>query len=236
MVVVVTAVLRTDVVVGAPSSGGEVGEELIAIVTPTARAQSAAKTTTRRLVIFIRPRGTSVSSFVAEPLLRTSRHPVTETGEGPIGLFGAFGTVVVEAGTDPLAVVAAAFSDAAFLAAAFLAAALATAAAFATAADALGATVVVVEEPTVEVTVVDATVVVVTEDVVRQAGVVIVSESSVTAPFRASTRPSIFTPVVTVMLCIARIVPTKFESVPSVAELPTCQKTLQACAPLIKLI
>ena len=30
-------------------------------------------------------------------------------------------------------------------------------------------------------------------------------------------------------------VPTKLEPVPSVAELPTCQKTLQACAPLVRL-
>lgn len=32
----------------------------------------------------------------------------------------------------------------------------------------------------------------------------------------------------------ARIFPTKFVAVPSVAELPTCQNTLQALAPLIK--
>jgi hypothetical protein len=63
---------------------------------------------------------------------------------------------------------------------------------------------------------------------------VIVSVSSVTAPFRASTRPSIVTPVVTVMLVSARIVPRKVEPVPSVAELPTCQKTLQDWAPLIR--
>ena len=31
------------------------------------------------------------------------------------------------------------------------------------------------------------------------------------------------------------IVPRNVEPVPSVAELPTCQKTLQACAPLIRL-
>ena len=30
----------------------------------------------------------------------------------------------------------------------------------------------------------------------------------------------------------ARTVPTKVEPTPSVADLPTCQKTLQACAPL----
>ena len=62
----------------------------------------------------------------------------------------------------------------------------------------------------------------------------IVFVSSVTAPFRASTRPSTVAPVVTVMLVSARIVPRKLEPVPSVAELPTCQKTLQAWAPLIR--
>jgi hypothetical protein len=70
-------------------------------------------------------------------------------------------------------------------------------------------------------------------DVVAQLDGVMVSESSVTAPFSARTRPAIVTFVVTVMLWLARIVPTKLESVPSVAELPTCQNTLQAWAPLI---
>ena len=60
----------------------------------------------------------------------------------------------------------------------------------------------------------------------------IVSLSSVTAPLRASTRPSIVTPVVTVMLVSARMLPRKVEPVPSVAELPTCQKTLHERAPL----
>ncbi len=71
--------------------------------------------------------------------------------------------------------------------------------------------------------------------VVPQVDFVIVSVSSVTAPFRANTRPSIVTPVVTVMLVNARMVPTKVEPVPSVAELPTCQNTLQDWAPLIRL-
>jgi hypothetical protein len=65
---------------------------------------------------------------------------------------------------------------------------------------------------------------------------VIVSVSSVTAPLRASTRPSTVVPVVTVMLVSAMMVPRNVEPVPSVAELPTCQKTLQDCAPLIRLI
>jgi hypothetical protein len=58
-----------------------------------------------------------------------------------------------------------------------------------------------------------------------------VSESSVTAPLRANTRPSTVTPVVTVADVRAISVPTKVELVPSVAELPTCQKTLHAWAP-----
>ena len=40
-------------------------------------------------------------------------------------------------------------------------------------------------------------------------------------------------PVVTVMLVRARILPAKLVPVPSVAELPTCQKTLHSWAPLI---
>ena len=63
---------------------------------------------------------------------------------------------------------------------------------------------------------------------------VIVLVSSVTAPFRASTRPSTVAPVVTVMLVRAMIVPRKLDPVPSVAELVTCQKTLQDWAPLIR--
>ena len=57
--------------------------------------------------------------------------------------------------------------------------------------------------------------------------------SSVTEPLRASARPSTVELVVTVMEVSAMMVPTKVVSVPSVAELPTCQKTLQACAPLM---
>jgi hypothetical protein len=40
---------------------------------------------------------------------------------------------------------------------------------------------------------------------------------------------------VTVIDVSARIVPRKVEPVPRVAELPTCQKTLQAWAPLMRL-
>ena len=58
--------------------------------------------------------------------------------------------------------------------------------------------------------------------------------SIVTAPLRASTRPLTFTPVVTVIEVSARMFPTNWSRFPSVAELPTCQKTLQASAPLMR--
>jgi hypothetical protein len=41
-------------------------------------------------------------------------------------------------------------------------------------------------------------------------------------------------PVVTVIDCKARMLPWNIELVPSVAELPTCQNTLQAWAPLVR--
>jgi hypothetical protein len=66
-----------------------------------------------------------------------------------------------------------------------------------------------------------------------QKGAMIVSWSRVTAPLRASARPAMVSPVSTVMDCRARMVPWKMECVPSVAELPTCQKTWQASAPLV---
>src|SRR5665213_2492146 len=64
---------------------------------------------------------------------------------------------------------------------------------------------------------------------------VMTSESNVTAPFRASALPSRFTPVVSVMDVSAKMFPLNSEFVPSVAELPTCQKTLQALAPLARI-
>ena len=60
---------------------------------------------------------------------------------------------------------------------------------------------------------------------------VMTSSSKVTDAFEANTRPSTVTPVCTWMDANARMFPMKVEVVPSVAELPTCQKTLQACAP-----
>ena len=56
---------------------------------------------------------------------------------------------------------------------------------------------------------------------------VILLPSSVTAPLSAMARPLLLAPVVTVMLLDATIVPAKLDPVPSVAELPICQKTLQ---------
>jgi len=53
-------------------------------------------------------------------------------------------------------------------------------------------------------------------------------ESIVTAPFRARARPETLALVVIVMLVSARIFPMKLVLVPIVAELPTCQKTLQS--------
>ena len=57
-------------------------------------------------------------------------------------------------------------------------------------------------------------------------------ESSVVAPLRANKRPCTRAPVFAVIDESASIEPTKFEPTPSVAELPTFQKTLHACAPL----
>ena len=62
----------------------------------------------------------------------------------------------------------------------------------------------------------------------------IVSLINVTAPFRASARPLSVTPVAIVMEVMAMIVPAKVVPDPSVAELVTCQKTLQALAPLTR--
>src|ERR1041385_5640373 len=65
-------------------------------------------------------------------------------------------------------------------------------------------------------------------------GIVMGLESKVTAAVRANKRPSTAAPVVAVMEARARMFPLNTELVPSVAELPTCQKTLAAWAPLIR--
>jgi hypothetical protein len=87
--------------------------------------------------------------------------------------------------------------------------------------------VVVVVDFTVVVVVVEVGV----EEEAKQVGTVMVLESSVTAPFRASTLPCSVAPVSRVADVSAMMVPTKLLAVPRVAELPTCQKTLHACAP-----
>jgi tetrahydromethanopterin S-methyltransferase subunit E len=51
--------------------------------------------------------------------------------------------------------------------------------------------------------------------------------SIVTAPLRARVLPDTLAPVVRVMLVRARMLPTNTVPVPMVAELPTCQNTLQ---------
>lgn len=68
---------------------------------------------------------------------------------------------------------------------------------------------------------------------VAQKGAVTVLVSNVTAPLRASSRPSTVAVVFAVIEVKARIVPTKVDPTPSVADVPTCQKTLQAWAPLM---
>jgi hypothetical protein len=59
--------------------------------------------------------------------------------------------------------------------------------------------------------------------------------SRVTAPFRANTRPSNAAPVCSEAEVNAKMFPTNVVPVPSVAELVTCQNTLHAWAPLIRL-
>jgi len=59
-----------------------------------------------------------------------------------------------------------------------------------------------------------------------QAGTLTMLVSKVTAPFRASALPFKVAPVVNVMSVSARMLPLNVELVPSVAELPTCQKML----------
>ena len=68
----------------------------------------------------------------------------------------------------------------------------------------------------------------------QETGLVTVSLIRVTSPFLASARPLSVTPLFVVMDVRARMVPTKVEPDPSVAELVTCQKTLQGWPPLMK--
>jgi hypothetical protein len=55
---------------------------------------------------------------------------------------------------------------------------------------------------------------------------------NVTAPYSAYRPPPTLTPLFNVIDVNARMFPAKTVSVPSVADDPTCQKTLHACAPL----
>ena len=94
-------------------------------------------------------------------------------------------------------------------------------------------TVVVVAPPPGPVVVVappPGPVVVVVDSAAGHNALVMVLVSNVAAPLRASVLPSIVAPVVIVIDVKARTVPVKIEFVPSVAELPTCQKTLQGCS------
>ena len=84
------------------------------------------------------------------------------------------------------------------------------------------------------VVVVVAVVVVVVAVAAAHVGTLIVLLLRVTAPVWASSRPCTLAPLFNVTDVCARIVPTKDVVVPKVAELPTCQKTLHACAPSIK--
>jgi hypothetical protein len=59
--------------------------------------------------------------------------------------------------------------------------------------------------------------------------------SIVTEPARASARPLMSAPLLSVIEARAMMVPTKSVSVPRVAELPTCQNTLHGEAPLMRL-
>jgi hypothetical protein len=84
------------------------------------------------------------------------------------------------------------------------------------------------------VLVVDDAVVVVVAVLAAHVDTLTTLSSRVTAPFRARTRPFTVAPVLRVAELSAMIVPLMALVVPSVAELPTCQKILQACAPFSK--
>jgi hypothetical protein len=86
-----------------------------------------------------------------------------------------------------------------------------------------------------EVVVVAGDVVVVVVVVVEHADSAMVLSSRLTWPFLANTRPFTLAPVCTVAEVNAKMLPTNVVSVPSVAELPTCQKTLHAWAPPMSL-
>jgi hypothetical protein len=65
-------------------------------------------------------------------------------------------------------------------------------------------------------------------------GALMVLLSKVTAPFRARALPWMVAPVLSEIEERAKIFPANRVVVPRVAELPTCQNTLEAWAPLIR--
>ena len=64
---------------------------------------------------------------------------------------------------------------------------------------------------------------------------VIVLVSNVTGPYRAKALPSSVAPVASVIDVRASMFPLKTEVVPRTAELPTCQKTLAAWTPRLRM-
>jgi hypothetical protein len=71
---------------------------------------------------------------------------------------------------------------------------------------------------------------------VMQASLTIVLVFKVTAPFRANSWPWMLDPFFALIEILASTDPTKEELVPKDADVPTCQKTLQAWAPPVKII
>ena len=66
-------------------------------------------------------------------------------------------------------------------------------------------------------------------------GITTLLAASVTAPIRAKALPFSAAPVLRVIDWFAMIVPLNVEVVPSVAELPTCQKTFVDFAPPLRI-
>ncbi len=97
----------------------------------------------------------------------------------------------------------------------------------------VGVVVLVVPPPFVASSAVVSSDVAVSGVPIAQLDCVIVFVSRFTAAVCASSLPWIVAPVLAVIVSAAITVPTNFVPVPSVAEEPTCQKTLHACAPLI---
>jgi hypothetical protein len=96
----------------------------------------------------------------------------------------------------------------------------------------VGATIVVVVVGAAVVVVGPTEVVVVVGGNAAHVGAVMRFESNVVAPFRARRRPAMVAPVFAVIDVSARMLPTNSLPTSTVAELPTCQNTLHACAPL----